>query len=60
MAKGFPLINSYEGVCNGFLVGKHLERRYEDGRGRRDSYALDLVQNDVSVPVPTTSMNGSR
>ena len=28
MVEGLPLIKSYEGVCNGFLVGKHLEQRY--------------------------------
>ena len=25
MVEGFPLIKSFHGVCNGFLVGKHLE-----------------------------------
>ena len=60
MVEVSPLINSSECVCNGFLVGKHPELRYEVGKERRDSYVLDPIHSDVSGSMPTTYMNGSR
>ena len=60
MVEGLPLIKSFEGVCNGCLVGKNLERRYEARKERRDASTLDLVHSDVSRPILTTSMNGSK
>ena len=59
MVEGFPLIKSFEGVCNGCLVAKHPKRRYEVGKGRRDASTLDLVHIDVFGPMPKPSMNGS-
>ena len=32
MVDGFPLIQNFDGVCSDFLVGKHLDKRYEVGR----------------------------
>ena len=60
MVEGLPLIKSYEGLCSGFLVGKHPELRYEVGKERRVASTLDLIHSDVSEPIPTTYMNGSR
>ena len=59
MVEGFPLIKSSQGVCNGFFVGKHPERRYVVGKERRATSTLDLLHNDVSGPMPSTSMNVS-
>ena len=53
-------MKSYEGLCNGFLVGKHTKRRYDIGNERRPTSTLDLFHNDVSRPIPTISINGSR
>ena len=47
IVKGFPLIMSSGDVCNGCLVGKHPKRRYEVGKERRVSFALDMVYSDV-------------
>ena len=60
MVEGFPLIKYSKGVCNGCLVGKNPERRYEVGKEIRVASALNLIHSDVSRPIPTTSMNGSR
>ena len=60
MVDGSPLMKSSEGVCNGCLVGKNLERRYEVEKARRFPSTLDLVHSDVSEPMPTSSMNGSK
>ena len=60
MIEGFPLIKSSQGICNGWLVQKHPEWKYDVGKERRDPSTLDLIHSDVSGPMPTTSMNGSR
>ena len=60
MVEGLPLIQTSDGVCPGFLVGKLPEKRYEVGKETRDASTLDLIHSDVSGPMPTTSINGSR
>ena len=60
MVEGFPLTKSSKGVCTGCLVGKHPKKRYEVGKERRVSSTLDLIHHDVSGPIPTTYMNGSK
>ena len=54
MVEGFPLIQTLDGVCHGFLVGKHPEKRYEFGKATRAASTLDLIHTDVSRPIPTT------
>ena len=58
MVEGFPLIQTSNGVCHGCLVGKHPEKRYEVGKETRSASTLCLIHNDVSGPMPTTSING--
>ena len=59
MVEGFPSIQTSNGVCASFLVGKHPEKRYEVGKAHRAASTLDFIQSDVSGPMPTTSINGS-
>ena len=59
IVEGLPLIKSYEGMCIGFLLEKNPERKYGVGKERRYTSTLDLIHNDVSGPMPTTSINGS-
>ena len=60
MVDGLPLLQTSDGVCPGCLVGKHPEKRYEVGKSHRATSILNLIHSDVSVPMPTTSINGSR
>ena len=60
MVEGFPLIQTSDGVCPGCLVGKHSEKRYEVGKAHRAESIVDLIHSDVSGPMPTTSINGSK
>ena len=48
MVEGFPLIQISDGVCHGFLVGKHPEKRYDVGKEHRNSSILDLMHIGVS------------
>ena len=58
MVEGLPFIQTSNGVCPSFLVGKHIEKRYEVGKAHRASYILDLIHSDVAGLFPTTSING--
>ena len=60
MVECFPLIQNSDGVCPGCLVGKHPKKRYEVGKATIAASILDLMHNDVSGPMPTTSIKGSR
>ena len=60
MVEGFPLIQTSDGVYLDCLVGKHPEKRYEFGKETIAASTLDLIHNDVSGPIPTTSINCSR
>ena len=60
MVEGLPLIQTSDGVCPSFLVGKHPKKRYEFGKAHRVASILDLIHCDVAGPIPTTSINGCR
>ena len=60
MVEGLPLIQTSNGVCLGCLVCKHPKKSYEVGKETRATSTLDLIHSDVSGPIPTTSINGSR
>ena len=60
MVEAFPIIQTSDGVCPSCLVGKNPKKRYEVGKATRAGSTLDLIHSDVSGPMPTTSINGSR
>ena len=58
MVEGFPLIQTFDGICSGYLIGKHLEKRYEVGKAHRAASILDLIHSNVARHMPTNSING--
>ena len=40
-----------------FLVGKHLENKYDVGKEHRAATIFDLIHIDVVGPMPTNSIN---
>ena len=60
MVEVFPLIQNFDGICYVWLVGKHLEKRYEVGKEHRASSILDLIHSYVAGPMPTNSINGCK
>ena len=60
MVEGFPSIQTSDGVCVGFLVGKHTEKKYDVGKAHIAVSTLDLIHSDVAGPMPTNSINGCR
>ena len=63
MIKWFKVFNSIQtsnGVCDGGLVGKHLEKKYDVGKAHRATSILDLIHSNVDEPIPTNSINGCK
>ena len=51
MVIGLPKITFSKGVCQGCILGKHLEHKYE-----RTSTPLELINSDISGPFPHISI----
>jgi hypothetical protein len=60
MVKGLPDIQFSEGVCEGCILGKHPEEKFENGKERRASSSLDLVHIDLMGPFPHLSISKER
>jgi len=60
MVKGLLHIYFSEGVCEGFIPGKHPEENFEKGKESRYSYSLDLVHSDLMGPFPHLPIGKSR
>ena len=60
MVAGLLVIKETTGIYKGCVVGKHPEHKFDQGKASRASCILGLIHSDISVPIPITSMNGSR
>ena len=60
MVEGFRPIQIFDGVCVGFLVGKHPENKYDFGKEHRAASTLYLIHSDVAEHMPTKSINFCR
>jgi hypothetical protein len=60
MVKGLPDIHFSEGVCEGCILGKHLEEKFEKGKARTASSSLELVHSDLMGPFPHPSISKAR
>ena len=60
MVKGLPYIHFSEGICEGCILGKHPEDKFEKGKERRASSSLELVHSDLMGPFPHPSINKAR
>jgi hypothetical protein len=60
MVKGLPDIHSYEGVCQGCILGNHPQEKFEKGKDWRASSPLELVHSDLMGPFPDPSISKAR
>ena len=60
MVEGLPVIKATMGICNGCVIGKHLEHKFDRGKENRATRILGLIHSDIRVPMPVTSINESR
>jgi hypothetical protein len=57
---GLPDIHFSKGVCEGCVLGKHPQEKFDKGNSQRASTPLDLVHNDLMGPFPHPSINKAR
>ena len=60
MVEGLPVIKATTGICKGYVIGQHPVHKFYRGKANRATRILGLIHYDISGPIPTTSMNGSR
>ena len=51
-----PKIKSSKGVCQGCILGKHLEHKFEKASHERTSAPLELIHSNVAGPFTHMSM----
>ena len=60
MVIGLPNIHFSKGVCQGCVLGKHPQEKFEKGKAWTDSSLLELIHNDLMGPFPNPSISKVR
>ena len=60
MVIGFPKIKFSKGVCQGCILRKHPEHKFEKASHERTSAPLELIHSDASSPFPHMSMSQAK
>jgi hypothetical protein len=50
MVEGLPAIKFTSGVCQGCILGKHPEKKFDKGKAQRASSPLGMIHNDITSP----------
>jgi hypothetical protein len=56
MVDGLPNIHFSKGICEGCVLGKHPQEKFDKGKTRRASSPLDLIHSDLMGPFPHPSI----
>ena len=57
MVIGLQKIKFSKRVCQGCILGKHLEHKYERASNERTSTPLEFIHSDITGPLPHISMS---
>jgi hypothetical protein len=57
---GLPDIHFSKGVCEGCVLGKHPEEKFDKGKSQRAYTPLDMIHSDLMGPFPYPSINKVR
>jgi hypothetical protein len=60
LVDGLPDIHFSKGVCEGCVLGKHPQEKFDKGMSQRASTPLDLIHSDVMGPFPHPSIGKKR
>jgi hypothetical protein len=60
MVDGLPDIHFSKGTCEGCVLGKHPQEKFDKGKTHRHSSTLDLIHSDLVGPFPHSSINKAR
>jgi hypothetical protein len=50
LVDGLPNIHFSKGICEGCVLGKHPQEKFDKGKTRRASSPLDMIHNDLMGP----------
>jgi hypothetical protein len=60
LVDGLPDIHFSKGICEGCVLGKHPQEKFDKGKTQRASSPLDLIQNDLMGIFLHPSINKER
>ena len=60
MIDGLPDIHYSKSICEGCVLGKHPQEKFDKGKTQKDSLPLDLIHSDLMIPFPHPSINKER
>jgi hypothetical protein len=60
LVDGLPDIYFSKGVCEGCVLGKHPQEKFDKGKSQRASALLDLIHSDLMGPFPHPSIRKER
>jgi hypothetical protein len=60
LVDGLPYIHFSKGVCEGFVLRKHPQEKFDTGKSQRASAPLDLIHSDLMGPFMYPSIKKSR
>jgi hypothetical protein len=60
LVDGLPNIHFSKGICEGCVLGKHPQEKFDKGKTQRDSSPLDMIHSDLMGPFPHPSINKVR
>jgi hypothetical protein len=60
LVDGLPNIHFFKGVCEGCVLGKHPQEKFDKGKTQRASSPLDLIHSGLMGPFPHPSISKAR
>jgi hypothetical protein len=60
LVDGLPNIHFSKGVCEGCVLGKYPQEKFDKGKYQRASTPLDLIHSDLMSPFPHPSIKKER
>jgi transposase InsO family protein len=60
MVEGLPSIKFTSGVCQGCILSKHPEKKFDKGKAQRASSPLGMIHGDIMGPFPQPSVSKDR
>jgi hypothetical protein len=60
MVDGLPYIHLSKGICEGCVIGKHPQEKFNKGKTQNASFPLDLIHSDLMGPFLHPSISKAR
>jgi hypothetical protein len=60
MLEGLPTIKFTSSVCQGCILGKHPEKKFDKGKAQKASSPLGMIHSDIMGPFPQPSISKAR